>query len=124
MQRLEVSGAVRLIYVSLGVKRFVICLLTETTCIFLTFVTPCVVRTTIQATNKTHQIPFIDLFIDLYESALHVSGDKLAHLQEHFLTVYTASGTMHRYCCRPVIRSAAVQCTDIAQKAVYTVKKL
>jgi hypothetical protein len=32
------------------------------------------------------QIPFIDLF----KSALHVSGDKLAHPQEHFLTVYTA----------------------------------
>jgi len=42
------------------------------------------------------QIPFIDLF----KSALHVSGDKLAHLLEHFLTVYTAFGTMHRYCCR------------------------
>jgi len=25
-----------------------------------------------------------DLFIDLLESALHVSGDELAHLQEHF----------------------------------------
>jgi len=36
------------------------------------------------------QIPFIDLF----KSALHVSGDKLAHPQEHFLTVYTAFGTM------------------------------
>jgi len=40
------------------------------------------------------QIPFIDLF----KSALHVSGDKLAHPQEHFLTVYTAFGTMRRYC--------------------------
>ena len=30
------------------------------------------------------KIPFIDLF----ESALHVSGDKLTHLQEHFLTVF------------------------------------
>ena len=38
------------------------------------------------------QIPFIDLF----KSALHVSGDKLAHPQEQFLTVYTAFGTMHR----------------------------
>jgi len=47
------------------------------------------------------QIPFIDLF----KSALHVSGDKLAHPQEHFLTVDTAFGTMHRYCCRPVTRS-------------------
>ena len=42
------------------------------------------------------QIPFIDVF----KSALHVSGYELAHLQEHFLTVYTAFGT--------------VQCTDIA----------
>ena len=43
------------------------------------------------ATNKTQQIPFIDLF----KSALHVLGDKFAHPQEHFLTVYTAFGTMH-----------------------------
>ena len=35
------------------------------------------------------QIPFIDLFIDLFKSALHVSGDKFSHPQEHFLTVYT-----------------------------------
>jgi len=40
------------------------------------------------------QIPFIDVF----KSALHVSGDKFAHPQEHFLTVYTA----------------LVQCIDIA----------
>jgi len=33
-----------------------------------------------------------------FKSALHVSGDTLAHPQEHFLTVYTA----------------LVQCTDIA----------
>jgi len=31
------------------------------------------------------KIPFINLF----KSALHVSGDKLAHPQEHFFTVYT-----------------------------------
>jgi len=31
------------------------------------------------------QIPFIDLF----KSALHVSGDKLGHLQEYFLTIYS-----------------------------------
>ena len=37
-----------------------------------------------QATNKMQQFSFIDLFTDLFESALHVSGDKLAHLQEHF----------------------------------------
>jgi len=36
------------------------------------------------------QIPFVDLFIDIFKSALRVSGDELAHLQKHFLTVYTA----------------------------------
>jgi len=49
------------------------------------------------------QFPLIDLFIDLFEFALHVSGDKLVHLQEHFLTVYINS----------------VHCTE----TVYTVKK-
>jgi len=29
------------------------------------------------------QFSFIDLFIDIIEFALHVSDDKLAHLQEH-----------------------------------------
>ena len=38
-----------------------------------------------------HQI----LFIDLFKSAVHVSGDKLASPQEHFLTVCTAFGTVH-----------------------------
>ena len=28
-------------------------------------------------------------FINLFNSALHVSGDKFAHPQEQFLTVYT-----------------------------------
>jgi len=46
------------------------------------------------------QIPFIDLF----KTSLHVSGDKLVHAQEHFLTVYTAFGAMCRYCCRPVTK--------------------
>ena len=41
-------------------------------------------------------------FIYLFKSALHVSGDIYAHPQEHFLSVYTAFGTMHRHCCRPV----------------------
>ena len=59
------------------------------------------------------QIPFIELF----KLALHVSGDKFFHPQEHFLTVHTSFGTMHRYCCRPV--AISVHCT----KAVYTVKK-
>jgi len=44
-----------------------------------------------QATNKMQLIPSIDLF----KAALHVSGDKLAHPQEHFLTAYTAFGKMH-----------------------------
>ena len=38
-------------------------------------------------------------FINLFNSALHVSGDKFAHPQEHFLIVYTAFGTMHRHSC-------------------------
>ena len=41
-------------------------------------------------------------FINLFNSALYVSGNKFAHPQELFLTVYTAFGTMHRHCCRPV----------------------
>ena len=41
------------------------------------------------------KIPFIDLFIDLFESALHVSGDKLAHLQEHFLTYTQSKSALH-----------------------------
>jgi len=44
------------------------------------------------------QIPFSDLL----NSAVHVSSDKLAHPQKQFLTLYTASGTMHRYRYRPV----------------------
>ena len=44
------------------------------------------------------QFSFIELFVDLFESALHVTGDKLVHLQEHVLPVYTA----------------LIQCTDIA----------
>jgi len=46
------------------------------------------------------KIPFIDLF----KSALHVSGHKLAHPQGHFLTVYTELrnflhlvGCLHRF---------------------------
>jgi len=37
-------------------------------------------------------------FINLFNSVLHVSGDKFAHPQEHFLAVYTAFGTIHRHC--------------------------
>ena len=43
-------------------------------------------------------------FINLFNSAHHVSGDKFAHPQEYFLTAYTAFGTIHRHCCRPVPR--------------------
>jgi len=43
-------------------------------------------------------------FINLFKSALHVSGDRFAHPQEHFLTVYTAFCAVHRHCCRPVSR--------------------
>jgi len=48
------------------------------------------------------QIPFIYLFLDPFESAVHVSGDKFAHLQEHFLTVYTVkSGAEDGRVCLP-----------------------
>jgi hypothetical protein len=41
------------------------------------------------------QFSFIDLFIDVLKSALHVSGDIFAHLQEQFNCTYSF-GTMHR----------------------------
>jgi hypothetical protein len=46
-------------------------------------------------------------FINHFNSALHVSGDKFAHPQKHFLTllVCIAFGTMHRQCCQPVHRT-------------------
>jgi len=34
-------------------------------------------------------------FIDLFKLAQNVSGDIFAHLQEHFLSLYTAFVTMH-----------------------------
>jgi len=40
----------------------------------------------IQTTNKMQQLFHLLIF---FNSALHVSGYKFAHLQEHFLTVYT-----------------------------------
>jgi len=33
-----------------------------------------------KATTKMQQFSFIDLFIGLFEAALHVQGDELAHL--------------------------------------------
>ena len=35
-------------------------------------------------------------FIKIFNSALHVSGDKFAHTQELFSTVYTAFGTVQK----------------------------
>ena len=43
-------------------------------------------------------------FINLFNSALHVSGKKFTHPHERFMTVQTAFGTMHRHCCWPVPR--------------------
>ena len=54
-------------------------------------------------------------FINFFKSAQHVSGEKFAHPQEHFLTVYTAFGTMHRHCCR------RVHCTN---SCIYSQKVL
>jgi hypothetical protein len=41
-------------------------------------------------------------FINLFNSALLILGDKFAHPREHFLTVYAAFGKMHWHCCWPV----------------------
>ena len=38
---------------------------------------------------SNHQDATTFSFINLFNSALHVSGDKLAHPQEHFLTIYS-----------------------------------
>ena len=58
-------------------------------------------------------------FINLFNSALYVSGDKFAHPQEHFLIVYTAFGTMHRHCCRSA--AVSVHCT---KRCIYNQKVL
>ena len=50
-------------------------------------------------------------FINLFNSTLHVSGDKFAHPQEHFLTVYTAFGTLHWSA------AVSVHCTYIQSKS-------
>ena len=77
--------------------RLIICDQIGLSFLYLMFVRPCIIRT-MWATNKMQQIPFIGLL----KTALHVSGHKFSHPREHFLTVYTAFGTTHRYCCRPV----------------------
>ena len=58
-------------------------------------------------------------FINLFKSALHFSGDKFAHPQEHFLTVYTAFGTMHRHWHRSA--AVSVYCT---KRSIYGQKVL
>ena len=63
-------------------------------------------------------------FINLFKSALRVSGDKFAHSQEHFLTVYTAFGTTHRHCCRSISTVAPVDSSVGAlYQKLYIVKK-
>ena len=59
------------------------------------------------------------LFIIFFNSALHVSGDKFAYPQEHFLTVYTAFGTMQRHCCRPVASISTVAPVGSSVGALY-----
>jgi hypothetical protein len=51
----------------------------------------------VKVTNK------MQLYMLIYysKSALHVSGDILAHQQE-YLTVFTVSGSIHPGCCRLV----------------------
>jgi len=40
----------------------------------------------------------------LFRLLIFFSGNKVVYPQELFFTVYTAFGTMHRHCCRPVPR--------------------
>ena len=58
-------------------------------------------------------------FINHFNSALHVSGDKFAHPQEHFLTVYTGFGTMYRHCCRPVPRLRRNVSSDLFRSSQF-----
>ena len=48
----------------------------------------CTGKKTNSARNQQDATTFS--FINLFKSTLHVSDDKFAHSQEHFLTVYTA----------------------------------
>jgi len=73
------------------------------------------------------QIPFIELF----KSALHVSGDKLAHPQEHFLTVYTAqkcswgwASLLPETCRADLKRSPAAISVHCTKSPLYTQKVL
>jgi hypothetical protein len=57
-------------------------------------------------------------FINILNSEAHVSGDKFAHLQEHFLTVYWQNAPT----LPPTGGTGLQQCLYIVLKAVYTVK--
>ena len=68
----------------------------------------------LHATNEGNQQDATTFsFINPFSSTLHVSGDKFAHPQEHFLIVYTAFGSMHRHCCRPVGSSVGALCQKL-----------
>ena len=53
-------------------------------------------------------------FINLFKSALHVSEDKFAHPEGHFLTVYTAFGTVH-YNCSALYQKLYIQSKSAPQ---------
>ena len=55
-------------------------------------------------------------FINLFKSAQHVSDDKFAHPQEHFLTIYS-----FWYNALPLLPRQQRPC--VVPKTVYTVKK-
>jgi len=50
---------------------------------------------------------------------IRVSGDKFAHPQEHFLTVYTDFGTMQRHCCWNVSSISTVAPVGSRVAALY-----
>ena len=80
---------------------------------FFTFVRPCIIRTTMWATNKMQQFSCIDLFI-IYLNLLYVfRATNSPIFWSTFECVYSF-GTVHRYCRRAI----SVHCT----KAVHTVK--
>ena len=72
-------------------------------------------------------------FINLFKSAIHVSGDRFDHPQEHFLTVYTVFGTINillvvfwhaslRFTSQNILNyNLSLHC--ILPKTGYTVKK-
>ena len=75
--------------------------------VILTFVRPNISRTTMQATNKCNKFCMLIFLLKYFNLLYMCRATKLAHLQEHFLNVYTA------------LAAISVHCT----KAIYTVKK-